>query len=59
MILFIGVDFLVGIRLVIIYLINEEYFTIGVKRYIGNKYCKIFKFVWMIYGFENYVFIIV
>lgn len=51
---FTGADLPVGIRLVTIYLSNEEYFTLGVKRYTGNKHCKTSKFVWMTHGSENH-----
>lgn len=50
----IGADLPVGIRLVTIYLSNEEYSTLGVKRYTGNRHCKTSKFVWMTHGSENH-----
>lgn len=49
-----GTDLPVGIRLVTIYLTNEEYSTLGVKRYTGNRHCKTSKFVWMTHGSENH-----
>ncbi|XP_048729101.1 uncharacterized protein LOC125646657 isoform X2 [Ostrea edulis] len=43
----------VGIRLVTIFLTNEEYSAIRVKRNAGNQHCKSSKFVWTTYNSEN------
>lgn len=42
-----------GIRLVTIFLTNEEYSAIRVKRNAGNQHCKSSKFVWTTYNSEN------
>ncbi|XP_061197245.1 uncharacterized protein LOC133205442 [Saccostrea echinata] len=49
-----GEDLPVGIRLVTIFLTNEEYSTVGLKRHAGNRHCKNSKFVWTTYSSESH-----
>ena len=47
-------DLPVGIRLVTIYLTNEEYSALGVKRNVSGRHCKTSKFVWTAHDSDHH-----